>query len=351
MEKEAEPPSAGRLNRILEDMIEQYTSWPFDLVNSYRRAGAISHSLPFNGGLLVGCGMGGSGFAIDASKYMLEDYGYQVIVNKSHVPPPYVGPGTPVLAVSYSGSTMETIECARRAIERGALVCGVAGEGSRLHRLLEGHGFPVVPIKARGLPRTSLGLLVGSILGLLLPFEEALARVELVSRTLRAEWTLELSRRVASAIVDGAVPVIIACGSFAPLAWRWRSELAENAKLHALVEVYPEAGHNAINAWEHTSGRGRYVFIVLKANVDDEVCAHIEDWVEETYNRVGETVPVDLRDFARVHPLAAVFAGSMVAGITSSILAVNRGKDPSAIPGIQRYKNALRAFRGEGVLG
>jgi glucose-6-phosphate isomerase len=50
------------------------------------RAGAISHLVPFNGGLLVGCGMGGSGFAIDASKYMLEDYGYQVIVNKSHVP-------------------------------------------------------------------------------------------------------------------------------------------------------------------------------------------------------------------------------------------------------------------------
>jgi bifunctional phosphoglucose/phosphomannose isomerase len=246
---------------------------------------------------------------------------------------------------------METIECARRAIERGAPVCGVAGEGSRLHRLLENHGFPVVTIKTRGLPRTSLGLLVGSILGLLLPFREALAQVELVSRTLRADWALDTSRRVASAIADGLVPVVVACGSYAPLAWRWKSELAENAKLHAMVEVYPEAGHNTINAWEHTSGRGRYVFIVLKANVDDKVCAHIEDWVEDTYNRVGETVTVDLRGFARVHQLAAVLAGSMVAGITSSILAVNRGKDPSAITGIQRYKNALRAFRGEGILG
>ncbi len=219
--------------------------------------------------MLVGCGMGGSGFAIDASKYMLEDYGYQVIVNKSHVPPPYVGPGVPVLAVSYSGSTMETIECARRAIERGAHVCGVAGRGSRLHRLLEDHGFPVVPIETKGLPRTSLGLLVGSILGLLLPFREALAQVELISHALRVDWALEVSSRVASAVTDRVVPVVVACGGYAPLAWRWRSELAENAKLHALVEVYPEAGHNAINAWEHTGRRGRYVVPCYLEAVED----------------------------------------------------------------------------------
>ncbi len=85
--------------------------------------------------------------------------------------------------------------------------------------------------------------------------------------------------------------------------------------------------------------------------MEDEVCAHIEDWLEENYNRIGKTVSVDLRESAKVHPLAAVLAGSMVAGITSSILAVNRGRDPSSISGIQRYKNALNAFRGKRLLG
>jgi glucose-6-phosphate isomerase len=203
----------------------------------------------------------------------------------------------------------------------------------------------VAPLEPRGLPRTQLGQLVGSILGLLLPGGDARKEIRRIASALDAGWALREAERIAGALAGGATPVIVACGKYAPLAWRWKSELAENAKMHALIEVYPEAGHNTINAWEHAANSKEYAFIIIKANTDDEICAHIEDWLESHYDKTGETVTLNLRAQAEKHPLAALLTGSMTAGITSSILAVNRGRDPTSITGIKRYKNAINNLK------
>ena len=338
----------GGLDRVLDYMVTLYTSWPRDLLEWYDKAvEAVGGSPPIRGGLLVGCGMGGSGFALDAARSILEDHGLHVVVNKSHHPPPIVGPRVPVLAVSYSGETLETIECTRRALEKGAPAAGVAGRGSTLHRLLTSHGYPAVPLENKGLPRTQLGQLVGAILGLLLPTRDARREIHRVASALDPDWALREAKRIARALTDGATPVIAACGRYALLAWRWKSELAENAKIHALIEVYPEAGHNSINAWEHTGNTKEYTFIIIKANTEDNICIHIEEWLEDHYNRISETITVDLRRHAMIHPLAAILAGSMVAGVSSTILAVRGGRDPSSITGIKRYKNTLNNIRGK----
>ncbi|WP_460126183.1 SIS domain-containing protein, partial [Stetteria hydrogenophila] len=177
--------------------------------------------------------------------------------------------------------------------------------------------------------------------------------VERVSRALDPGWALGEAERLAPALAGGGIPVVVACGAYAPLAWRWRSELAENTGIHALVEEYPEAGHNAVNAWVEPQP-GRWVFIVIKASAGDEVCSAIEDWVEGEYSRRGEAYTLDLKRFAATHPLAALLEGAMVAGVASSLAAVRMGRDPAATPGIRRYREAVRAVeerlrRGGGV--
>ncbi len=117
-----------------------YLGWPEALLRGYQRG--LEEWRPWTPGILVGCGMGGSAYSIQAASLVLGDEGVHVIVNTHHRPP-WV-PGSGVLSVSYSGETLETIECTRRALDSGLPAGGVAGASSSLYRLLKGRGAPVV---------------------------------------------------------------------------------------------------------------------------------------------------------------------------------------------------------------
>ncbi|GAB6147461.1 hypothetical protein JCM10135_00020 [Stetteria hydrogenophila] len=56
-------------------MIEWYTSWPRDLLEAFDAAARVSPGGLEEGSLVIGCGMGGSGFSVDAARYVLEELG------------------------------------------------------------------------------------------------------------------------------------------------------------------------------------------------------------------------------------------------------------------------------------
>ena len=80
-----------------------------------------------------------------------------VTVVKGYVPPDYVGTGSLVLAVSFSGDTEETVEAATAAYEAGAALIVVSG-GGELVRLSGEWDVPLVPVPV-SIPeaRTALG--------------------------------------------------------------------------------------------------------------------------------------------------------------------------------------------------
>ena len=48
----------------------------------------------------------------------------------------------------------------------------------------------------------------------------------------------------------GTVPLIYGAGPLAAVAYRWKTQLNENAKMHAFSHAFPELDHNEIVAWE-----------------------------------------------------------------------------------------------------
>ncbi|MGH8991453.1 MAG: bifunctional phosphoglucose/phosphomannose isomerase, partial [Acidimicrobiia bacterium] len=70
---------------------------------------------------VVVCGMGGSGISGDVlATAAAHDLPVPVTVLKGYRVPRFVGPGTLVFAVSYSGGTEETLEAAAAAVAAGA---------------------------------------------------------------------------------------------------------------------------------------------------------------------------------------------------------------------------------------
>src|SRR4051812_19154001 len=107
---------------------------------------------------VVVMGMGGSGIAGDillatAAPFMP----VPVVVVKGYECPHFVGEGSLVFAVSYSGNTEETLQAVTDAAVNGAKVVAVTS-GGELAKLASGWGAPVIPVPDTiPQPRAALG--------------------------------------------------------------------------------------------------------------------------------------------------------------------------------------------------
>src|ERR1700722_9293853 len=107
---------------------------------------------------VVVIGMGGSGLAGDVLVAVAGPFlPVPVTVVKSHELPDFVGRGSLVFAISFSGDTEETVEAAGEAFEAGASLVAVTGGGA-LGRLAEEWGAPVVEVPSTiPQPRCAVG--------------------------------------------------------------------------------------------------------------------------------------------------------------------------------------------------
>ena len=294
--------------------------------------------------LVLGCGMGGSGFSLLAVSPLVGER-YPFIVRRSMIPPQYLSNRDTVVAVSYSGETKETIECVERSMAIGvARVGGIAGRASSLARLLTGKGFPVVTVEKTGYPRSSLAQLVGGLLALL--YAGKIERVvEEAASLLDSSKASEEASLIAEAVYNQGevlVPVVVSCGELGFTAERWATEFSENTKHPALPEIYPEAGHNYIARWYYTRGPYQVIYIDF---ADEGLCGIAKEYVLSRYPSVKEPIILDYRELAKRNKLAAVLQAAMTAGVATVELASKMGRNPEVIEAIDEYK---RMVKGKG---
>jgi glucose/mannose-6-phosphate isomerase len=92
-----------------------------------------------------------------------------------------------------------------------------------------------------------------------------------------------LAKRIARAVYE-SIPVIAGAGITAPIAYRWKTQFNENAKLPAFSHELPELDHNEIVAWGGARDLGPFSGIFLDdADLHPRVRARIEltDWLVE----------------------------------------------------------------------
>jgi glucose/mannose-6-phosphate isomerase len=250
--------------------------------------------------------------------------------------PAWVGPRTLVVCASYSGDTDETLACARQAQAQGAAMLTVSSGGTLAGMAAElGVASALVPGGLQ--PRAALGYLFGAMAGAfgaigLTPAgiaEECALGVEACDR----DAALALGARLAP-----TVPVVYGAGPLGAVAYRWKTQFNENAKMHAFSHAFPEAGHNEIVGWEGAAGRG-FSLVVLH---DPSERADIRRRIDVTVDIMGpEAVliaPVEGRG-----PTRAARAFSLVAhgDWASYAAAAERGVDPTPVERIAALKRAV----------
>lgn len=299
-------------------------------------------------------GMGGSAAGGDLLGAVSRDrLSVPLLVSREYTLPAFVGRESLVVSVSYSGTTEETLSSFRHALERNAVVAAVTSGGT-LAELARARNLPLVTLPAGLMPRTALGYLFFPLLRLieavgLAPVsagerDEAPALLERMAAELGPDRPAaeNEAKRLALRLARGGIPVVYGGELTAAAAYRWNSELEENAKLLALHGALPEVDHNEIVGWGAKEARGFQVIFLR----DGEERPPMARRFAVTQKLIGRSargvVEVRSRGAGRLgRLLSLVYLGDWV----SYYLALLRGVDPWPVPVIDRLKRALSGSR------
>ncbi len=288
---------------------------------------------------IVISGMGGSGIVGDFYQVVAsEKLDIPVFTVKDYALPKWVSKHDLVVSISYSGNTLETIECFKQALNVGAKVVAISS-GGKLENLARENNVPHVKVIKGLVPRASLPSMFAAL-------SKSLNMVlgEKVVREEEFEETIDILKHGVSEAevkkiadhVENTLPIIVGCTKYFPLAIRFKNELNENSKIPAKVEIVPEWGHNDIVGWEQPYFRKFSALILKEKKSKDSKCIAILDYITKYFEKSGiKTLTVEIKGESTT---AQMLYGSLIAGLVSVELAYRRNIDPVETKSINEYK-------------
>ena len=300
------------------------------------------------GGLVV-AGMGGSAVGGRLAQAALGPrLTRPFLVADGYALPSWVGPEQLVLCASYSGNTEETLAAYDDALERGAPRL-VATTGGALGERARRDGAPVIPLPTGFQPRAAVGYglvsalaaaaLAGAGPSLRGELESAAALAEQQAAALGPDGPEDNAAKELARALHGTVPVVIGAELTAPVAYRWKCQINENAGLPAFSSTLPEADHNEVVGWPGADGLGPFSAVFL-----DDPSAHPRNVLRSELTageaRAG-TMHVARIPAAGDTPLERLVSLVLLGDLVSLYLAVLAGTDPVDIAPIDRLKAAL----------
>jgi glucose/mannose-6-phosphate isomerase len=262
--------------------------------------------------------------------------------------PAWTGPDTLVLCSSYSGETEETLAAYDAAKAAGAPRI-VATTGGSLAARARGDRVPVVPLPGGFQPRAAVGyalvtaLEAAAVCGAAPGIRDEVEASAALAERLAAEWGPDGpedgdAKRIARAL-HGAIPVVVGAELTAPIAYRWKTQLNENAEVPAFAGELPEHDHNEVVGWAAAERRLAAVFL-QDPHEDPRIARRVEVTAELAQSGAAAVERVTAQGETRMERLVSLV---LLGDLVSLYLAVLRGVDPVHVAAIDTLKAKLAA--------
>lgn len=299
------------------------------------RAGAMEAPAAFV------CGVGGSAVGGDLAIAALSDrLTKPMLVPRGYELPSWAPAGSAVLCSSYSGNTEETLACYAAAEALGARRL-VATTGGELADVARADGVPVIGLPAGLQPRAAVGymfciaaeLAALSVAGPRINTEIDAAASHLGEALAAAE---SRARELAAEIGDATV-LVYGSDLTAPVAYRWKTQVNENAKLPAFSSELPEADHNELEGWSGADRRFAAVFLEDRDQHPRER-KRFELTAKAIEPHAATVINLEIEGETRTQ---RVLHGVMLGDLVSIELANARGVDPMAVDVLEGFKRKM----------
>src|SRR3989338_4200813 len=226
--------------------------------------------------IVVG-GMGGSALGTHVIQTVFKDeLQLPITIVPDYTLPAFVGKDTLFVASSYSGTTEETLNATKQALQRGAKVTGVTS-GGELAALLQAANAPVlifVPTyNPSGQPRMALGYSIFGQIALLSQLgilgvtsthvDQVLAAI--APSHLTAGIVVPEERNPAKLFADQfakRIPIVTVAEHLEGVAHVFANQLNENAKTYSEYRVVPEINHHLIEGLQFPENRDDMLFFI-----------------------------------------------------------------------------------------
>jgi len=300
---------------------------------------------------VVVTGLGGSAIGGDFLRSVTEHEAQTPIsVNRDYDLPGFVGEGSLVIAVSYSGNTEETLSAYEQAKARGARILVLTSGGSLLQKARADNN-PALVVPGGQQPRASSGYtffpvwVAAQKLGMFGDksgdTNEAISLMRRQRDAFRPDvpMTSNSAKQLANALA-GKLPVIYGSQGFRGIiAYRWHTQFNENAKVHAFAGAFPEMNHNEILGWINAPKQAKDWAVVMIRDRKDT--SKIAARVDITKRLIDAGIPIHDVYADGESALARLWTGVYYGDFVSVYLALVWGEDPTVIPSIDSLKAEL----------
>jgi glucose/mannose-6-phosphate isomerase len=149
----------------------------------------------------------------------------------------------------------------------------------------------------------------------------------------------QLARRL-----HGRLPVFVGAEALAPVAYRWRTQVNENAKSWAIADELPEMNHNAHAGYGLPAEVVERLRVVLMRH--GGVHARIAPRFDATLEKMTEMgVAAEIVEIDGGDPLSAMLRAIALGDLVSYYLGLLNGVHPSPVPALLELKSWM-ASRG-----
>ena len=293
--------------------------------------------------------MGGSAIGGALARAALGDRASRSIVHRPRLrAAPVDEPDATVLCASYSGNTEETLAVYEAAGALGARRI-VATTGGKLADAARAEDVPVIPLPGGFQPRAAVAYslvvalevawLCGAGERLHAEIDVAAAHLEQIVELWGPDAQADNLAKDLARGLHGTIPQIAGSGLTSPIAYRWKTQINENAKLPCFAHELPELDHNEIVGWQGASQLGRFSAVFLD---DSDLHPRIRQRIELTRGLIeaeaAGTYRIDSIGQNRTERLISLV---LLGDLVSLYLAVLREIDPTPVAPIERLKSAL----------
>ena len=289
---------------------------------------------------IVIAGMGGSGFVGDMLKcYLQANTNLRITVVKNYVLPKFVNEQTLVFIVSYSGNTEETIHVYKKAARQNCKIV-IISSGGKLQSLAEINGREYIQVPKYVQPRLATPYLFIPLLRTL-SLSNHVSNQETVLRNLVKAMESSVNKieengfKIAEKI-GKRIPIIYASTELHAIAEKWKTDINENAKIHAFYNVFPEFNHNEICGY--TNLNGDFYIILIKDQKDTKKINKRFD----TFQKVTKNIPKQTISLTGTSVLNRYFSAILMGFFVSYKLALIHKTDPTPVHIIENFKADLQ---------
>ncbi len=297
---------------------------------------------------VVVTGMGGSALAAGIARSWLRLTIPFEVIRKYNLPG-YVDEKTLVIASSYSGNTEETLSALEEAETTGAQIVVIAS-GGQLLDIAQEKNYPFVQLPGHYQPRMAVSLNLRALVRILEAYSVVAGKYEEIAGV--ADWLSEHSQNWLPEVPTsenlakqlalhsaGKTPIIYSGSRMAPVGYKWKISINENAKNIAFCNELSEFNHNEFMGWtSHPVDKPFAVFDLISGFEHPQILKRFDLTNRLLSGLRPKSVPIELQGESVI---AQMLWGCLLADFVSIYLAILNGIDPTQVDLLEKFKHDL----------